>query len=104
MAIAAGEDIVEKGDGFVVHQSVVGQDVTSANIQGRAAHVGADAAGFADQQNSRGHVPWIELEFPKHVQSATGDVCQIQRRRSRTPDAVRLHRELIEKMYVDVLV
>src|SRR5579862_552866 len=69
-----------------------------------AVHVRTASARFGDQQNSRGHVPGIQSEFPEGIQAAASYIREIERGRTGAPDAMRDHRELIVEMYVHVLV
>ncbi len=71
---------------------VVGQDVRATQIERRAVHIRAQASGFANQQDASRHVPRVQVEFPEHVQAATGNVCQVEGGRSRTPHSVGKHR------------
>src|SRR5579862_1061496 len=74
-----------------------------AQIERRSVHVRDGAAGLANQQNSRSHVPRIEAEFPKKIEAATGDICEIDCGSSRAAHTMRKHRELIVEMHVHVL-
>src|ERR1700693_2829916 len=67
-------------------------------------HVRTLSPGFPDQQDSGGHVPWVETKLPKTIQPAAGHIGQIQRGRSGATYPMCHHRELIVEVYVDVLV
>ena len=51
-------------------------------------------SGFFDQQNAGGDIPFVEPEFPEHIEAACGDACEIERRGAVASDAVRAQREI----------
>src|SRR5690242_13236710 len=69
----------------------------------RTVHVADAAARFADQENSRRHVPGVQAELPERVEAPSGDVRQVDRRRTGAAHAVRSHRYLVIEMDVDVV-
>ena len=104
MAELAAEDLAEKLDDLFVDGAVVGEDVLRCRKRmKRAVHVAHAPAGFADQQDSGGHVPGIETEFPERVEPAAGDIGQVDRRRPGAADAVRRHGHLVIEVDVHVV-
>src|SRR5439155_6399389 len=60
-------------------------------------------AGFGDQQNAGGHIPWLQTEFPEQIQAAARNKSQVERGGTRAPHSMRGHGELVIEMDVDVM-
>src|SRR5689334_14940103 len=103
MPVFAAENLAEQIHDLLVNQSVIGQQVRTAQAYRTAFHIRTLAAGFSDQQDSRRHVPRVQAKFPKAIQAPARDVRQIESCRTGPSDAVRHHRELVVEVDVDVL-
>ncbi len=71
----------------LMHFRVAGDDVAAGQVAVIEAEVGDNAAGLLNQQHSGGHIPFMQADFPKPVQSAGGYVGQVQRRRTGPADS-----------------
>ena len=64
---------------FFVEVFVSGENLQAKEVQEIAVYVGNAAAGFFDDQYSRGHIPRFQVEFPVAVEAAARYVYQIYR-------------------------
>ena len=59
-----------------------------SNCARLAVHFGPAAACLLQDDDSGGHIPWIEAELPKGVDPAASDVAKVDGGRSGPPHAV----------------
>ena len=59
-------------------------------------------ASFAENDDSRCHVPRVQLHFPKSIESTSRDIAKIQSCRSSSPQSLHLQRESYEVVQVIV--
>jgi len=64
------------------------QNLRAGNIERTSIHIGDLAAGFLNQQRSRGHIPWLEAEFPKSIEPAARDGSEVERGGTRAPHSL----------------
>ena len=57
--------------------SVIGHEMCRIETVRSARHVGADTAGLLYQENSGGHVPRVQAEFPERIEPSTGDIGKV---------------------------
>ena len=76
-SLLAREDLREQFQYFPVQHCVIGQNVRAMQIRSGAEHIRAQAPGFANQQEARGHIPGMQAELPEEIQPPAGHIGQI---------------------------
>src|SRR5215469_12555149 len=100
---SSGKDFLKLFHHFPVHQAVAGQNFAAVNRERPVFVVGDLASGFLDQQNPGGGVPGVEVKLPESVEAPTGDVAEVERRRTSPAHTVRAQRDLVIEMDVGIL-
>src|ERR1700756_4071158 len=98
------KDLLEFVQKRVVHQSVRRQCLTAVQFKRRSVEAADLAARFFHDEHAPSGIPGIEIKFPEAIEAAAGDIAQIERRRSRAPDAVRAQRDLVIEINIGILV
>ena len=60
------------------------------------------ATGFAEDDDSRCHVPWVQFHFPKPIEPAGRNIAKIQSCRSGSAQSLHFQRESCEVVQVIV--
>ena len=84
-------------------ESIAGDERMAINGIGFACIVCDLPACFFHDDFSRRGIPWVELQFPKSVQSAGGDVTEINRRGAGPAHAACAHGEGTEFLQIIIL-
>ncbi len=79
---------------------VRGDDGGFGECEGFAGVVAEFAAGFFEDEHPCGFVPRIELGFPVAVETAAGDVAEVECGGAETADFLSLHQEFSENLQV----
>jgi hypothetical protein len=61
------EDLGKQSYGFLVHQTVVAQNMRTMQIERSPEHIGTTASGLVNEKNSGSHIPRLQVKFPKQV-------------------------------------
>jgi hypothetical protein len=91
-------------DNLRMNCAVISQDVGGTNGRRRAPHVGDASSRLLDKKHTGSHIPWIQIEFPKRIDPAAGDVGEVDGGSAGAAHAMSFHRQLVKEMNVDVLV
>lgn len=87
---------------FVMNAAVAGDKFRLIDRMRVAAEIGDASSGFPDNESTCGHVPGIQLNLPKAVESGRRNIAEIQGRASRAPHSLSLQSEAYEVIQVIV--
>ena len=84
---------------LLVKVTVRRNDVSSIRREGRPVKAGDTPAGFLDQQQARGHIPWLQVLLPEPVHPSCRDVAEIQCRRAQPSHGTGASQKAPEEAY-----
>ena len=100
----AGEHGFKQIDQFVVDEAVGGEDFAAVELEVIAGEIGHAASGFFHKQNAGRGVPGVEIELPKALETASGNVSQVERSRAHAANAVGAQGEFVVEVDVGIFV
>src|ERR1035438_2627256 len=96
--VAPGKHIAEKAQQLRVDQPVRSQNLPAIQLVFAAGKVRHHPTSLFHQQNPSRRIPRIQIELPKCIHAASGNVSQIQSCRASPPHPMRTQRELLVKV------
>ena len=101
---ASGKNFLKFVHESLMDKAVAGKGFAAVDVERAAGHVGDNAPSLLHDEDPRGRVPRIQVEFPETVIASAGYIGEIKGRRARATDTMRAQRDLVVEVNVRVLV